>query len=553
MVISGSKCLGFYWNGDQLYTKSAPYVENKSCDWTEICLKLRDAIELMNLDEFGQFLCKSLLFTYSLSIATFIVNGKVYLKCNKILSPPTEIYISKFKTASGLFNLTSFQNRLVQMTIEKNYTSPEPEFDITSATSMFSGLWKMAQSKLTDRGKEAAALDLKLRQPGTFHVFLKHFRATASVKTTNKFSDELERTTKKKPFQNINVDLIYINWEQLNATNGGSDSVSGSKVSINHPILSQTLPFPTKGKIFIGFETHQTSGLGIHLTAPFIPTVERESIDFVDGCLKIWNIELIQLSGRLCRLIYEEEVTMIPSHTDPDYLKKAKHLMEAFNFQNSTPAAIISWTLFDEFLKYSCDLKLPSSNGFVSSSFLRHVPKEMLTFVKNTTRIPDKIANEFQEVLQKLASKKNLNSKASSLMATISINDVIDFELKGPMKLNETQLVSCLKWWLKQLADPFGVYKSQLSERIIADFAAALQVPSAQAPSTFLSLSKISFYGCDELSGLYFSEKAKIKFFPIDCLSPAFSAHFSVSDLSLLLRFIFFYLLVMSIFKFLFL
>lgn len=536
MVISGSKCLGFYWNGDQLYTKTAPYAENKS-EWTEICLKLRDPIELMNFDEFGQFLCKSLLFTYSVSIATFIVNENVYLKCTKILSPPSEIYISKFKTASGLFNLTSFQNRLVQMTIEKNYNSPEPEFDITSATSMFSGLWKMAQSKLTDRGKEAAALDSKLRQSGIFHVFLKHFRATASVKTTNKFSDELERTTKKKPFKNINVDLIYINWEQLNATNGGSDSVSGSKVSTNHPILSQTLPFPTKGKVFIGFETHQTSGLGIHLTAPFIPTVERESIDFVDGCLKIWNIELIQLSGRLCRLIYEEELTMIPSHTDPDYLKKAKHLMEAFNFQNSTPAGIISWTLFDEFLKYSCDLKLPSSNGFVSSSCLRHVPKEMLTFVQNTPRIPDKIANECQEVLQKLAYKKNLKSKASNLIATISINDVIDFELKGPMKLNEIQLISCLKWWLKQLADPFGV---QLTERIIGDFAAALQVPSAQAPNTFLPLSKISYYGCDELSGLYFSDKAKIKFFPIDCLSPAFSAQFSVSDFNLLLRSIFF-------------
>ena len=232
------------------------------------------------------------------------------LKCSKTLSPSSNLTFPSYKSSSGIFNLKSIEGRFVQMTLEKKYQSLEPaEIDTSSASSVFSSIWRMAQNTFTEKGKEESALDSKMRQPGTYHVFLKHFRASSSVHTTTKFSNEMERTTKKKPFQNVNVDLIYINWEQLNATSG--ESMEGSKISTKHPILSKLLPFPTNGKVFIGFETHQTSGLGVHFTAPFIPTVERESIDFVDSCLKIWNIELVKLTGRLCRLIYENEILNI--------------------------------------------------------------------------------------------------------------------------------------------------------------------------------------------------------------------------------------------------
>ena len=503
-------------------------------NWTSICLELREPLELPDYDEFGQFLCKSLLFTYSLSTASFTVDGKLELKCSEILSPPSSLNYSKYKTASGLFNLGSFEGRFVQMTLVKNYQSREPEMNTSSATSVFSSIWKMAQSTFTEKGKEEAALDSKLRQPGTYHVFLKHFRASASVKTSSKFANEMERTTKKKPFQNVNIDLIYINWEQMNATNG--ESIEGTKISTKHPILSKLLPFPTNGKVFIGFETHQTSGIGIHFTAPFIPTVERESIDFVDSCLKIWNIELVQLTGRLCRLIYEEEIVNIKYDNDKNYLKKAKHVMEAFNFKNSTPSGIIGWTLFDEFLKYPFELKLPSSNGFVSASLLRHVPEEMLKFVRNTPRIPDAVATVCQEVLQKLAAKQQNSSTA--LIQTVSVRDIIEFELKDENKMTEEQTVECLRWWIRYLANPYDTSRSQLTQGLAAEFASCLLIPSAQAPNTFLPLNRMSYYAEDELSGLYFSEKATIKFFPIDCISPAFSTNFSTSDLSIILRYI---------------
>lgn len=495
-------------------------------------MDLREPLDLPEYDEFGQFLCKSLLFTYSLSGISFLVNGKVLLKCTKVLSPPSSLSFPKFKSSSGLFNLNNFEGRFVQMTLEKNYESKEPEVDTSSASSVFSSLWRMAKTTFTEKGKEAAALDSKLRQPGVYHVFLKHFRASASVKTTTKFANEMERTTKKKPFQNINVDLIYVDWGQLNATNG--ESIEGSKISTKHPILSKLLPFPSNGKVFIGFETHQTSGLGIHLTAPFIPTVERESIDFVDSCLKIWNIELVQLAGRLCRVIYEEEVTNIHFESNPNYLKQAKHVMESFNFKNSTPSGVIGVTLFDEFLKYPNDLRLPSSSGFVSASLLRHVPEEMLKFVRNTPRIPDEISSVCQEFIQKMASRYQGGIRAS--VQTVSVNDIIEFELREEPKMNEEQSIECLKWWIKLLMNPSDPLRSELTQNIADKFAEYLHVPSAQSPEIFLPLRKMTFYACDELSGLYFSEKMKIKFFPIDCISPKFTNEFSASDLIHCLR-----------------
>ena len=534
-MISGSKCLGFYWTGDQLFTKSADYKENTS-NWTNICLELREPLELPEFDEFGQFLCKSLLFTYSLSIASFSVDGNVMIKCSKTLSPASSFKFSSYKTSSGLFSLKGLEGRFVQMTLEKNYQSPEPqELDTSSATSVFSSLWRMAQNTFTEKGKEESAFDAKLRQPGTYHVFLKHFRASSSVHTNSKFANEMERTTKKKPFQNVNVDLIYINWEQLNATSG--ESIEGSKVSTKHPILSKLLPFPTNGKVFIGFETHQTSGLGVHFTAPFIPTVERESIDFVDNCLKIWNVELVQLTGRLCRLIYENEISNINFENEPNYLNKAKHLMEAFNFKNSTPSQIIGFTLFDEFLRYPIELKLPSSNGFVSAQLLRHVPEEMMKFVRNTPRIPDEISAVCQEVLQKMASKQQRNS--SYLIPTISVRDVIDFELKYGNPMTEKERMACLQWCIRNIGNVHSPFRSQISQGIANDFAEAFLVPSAQDTKTFLPLAKMSFYAGDELSGLFFSEKAKIKFFPIDCISPAFSSKFSSSDFNLILSYVY--------------
>jgi len=44
------------------------------------------------------------------------------------------------------------------------------------------------------------------------------------------------------------------------------------------------------------------------MEARFIPTVERESIDFADRYIGKWNKELLVMGGLLCRVEYDDEM-----------------------------------------------------------------------------------------------------------------------------------------------------------------------------------------------------------------------------------------------------
>ena len=186
---------------------------------------------------------------------------------------------SKLKTSSGLFNLKRTWRRFVQMTI-KNYQSPEPqELDTSSATSVFSSLWRMAQNTFTEKAKKNLLWMRNwdnLEHITCFKTFPCIFFGSykLEIRKWNGKNNE-----KKKPFQNVNVDLIYINWEQLNATNG--ESIEGSKVSTKHPILSKTSPISHEWKSFHWIWNSSNKRTWCSFHGPFHSTVERESIDFV--------------------------------------------------------------------------------------------------------------------------------------------------------------------------------------------------------------------------------------------------------------------------------
>lgn len=543
LVLSGTRCMGFYWQGDQLYTKSAAHQSEDGAKWTSICLQLRELYEMPDPDAFSQFLTKSLLFTSALMTASFSVNGALQLRASKLLSPASSLSLSSIHCrtgpqSDGLFVLSAMDCQSHQLTIDKRYSSVEPTLDKTSPLSVVSGLWRLAQSKLTARGREDAALEARLREPGLFHVFFRHFRGTANVKTSSRFATEMERTTKKKPAKTVHVSLIYANWEQTHAASDGHGAASLAK----HPILSRLLPHPTKGHVFIGFETHQTSGIGLHLAAPFVPTVERESIDFVDGTLKTWNLELLQLMGKMCRVVYDDEAGCINA-ADSGYLQRAKHLMECLNFQQSTPSSLVSWTLFEAFMHASQSaLRLPSSRGFVPANQLRFVPEDMLAFVKHAPRVPDEIAKTCQDMLQKLNA---MSRDIQAQIPTLSVRDVIKMELKGEgRQMDDQETLACLKWWLQHLSlrESFASQHDQDEHyRLVQEFNSSFRAPSAargrDGETQMISLSQTKFYASDELAGLFMSQThpSVLKSFPCDCLSPQLTSKLDVDELSLLL------------------
>jgi replication fork clamp-binding protein CrfC len=67
----------------------------------------------------------------------------------------------------------------------------------------------------------------------------------------------------------------------------------------------------TQGQIYIGFPTYQTTGIKAHIYSQFIPTVEREQIDFIDSNLRQWNLELLSMGAHLSRSCYEIQLQLI--------------------------------------------------------------------------------------------------------------------------------------------------------------------------------------------------------------------------------------------------
>lgn len=354
IVISGEKCLAFYWRGDQLYARSGKAPSSHDSKWTSIHLKIREKdYDFPHPDSFAHFCSKAILFTQFLDGIFVYLYPEVRLKesdenlnvsensnnnikelifsvlkkraiAQDLSIQPKDTLKNKARTIpNGIFSLTRANCQPIQIDLYKRYTS----FHLSSETnsgSLFTSLWTIAKALVKSKAQEAA--EKMQKAPGLFSLFLRVINCEVEVNCSSSLVKDMERSTKKRPPKSTKLHLLYRNYDEAQASHDGYD------LKIVHPVLEGVLPAipliqtgyknvdqKTIGKLFIGFETHQTTGLGFHIAGPFIPTVERESLDFVDRALAQWNEELLRACGILCRCIYDNEVYLIStlySHQD---------------------------------------------------------------------------------------------------------------------------------------------------------------------------------------------------------------------------------------------
>lgn len=114
--------------------------------------------------------------------------------------------------------------------------------------------------------------------------------ADVRVSVSRAFGVELERATKKPPPKRTSVALVFTGreaWEEGEASDGGGadgkaraaddDGEEGKGEKSVFRGLRADLDGRGLAKVFIGHATGQTTGMAGHLSARFIPTVERES------------------------------------------------------------------------------------------------------------------------------------------------------------------------------------------------------------------------------------------------------------------------------------
>jgi hypothetical protein len=92
--------------------------------------------------------------------------------------------------------------------------------------------------------------------------------------------------------------------------------------------------FISLGYIFIGLGTQQSTGIGMHVSSHFIPTIERENLDFQDVYISQWNKELLLSAGQIARFVYDQIITYKSSINTT---QEASLSISSFQFRTSVP------------------------------------------------------------------------------------------------------------------------------------------------------------------------------------------------------------------------
>ncbi|KAI8324847.1 hypothetical protein GQ54DRAFT_295847 [Martensiomyces pterosporus] len=500
-VISGDDCMAFYWRGDQLYTKKTQ-MENRPPEergWTTFLMQLRDGpSQIPDPPAFARFLATSLAFTANLMEVVVRIDDVTVIQLSKRVSDPMPLTLKAassglfgaistdkyhLRTPEGILSIQSVDTRIVQMTCDYVRRKPKARNMVADAVNdaigktietaaaavvgsglgnLFSG-WANSFRRKTKKAVEAETSqearpvatednpvpeDVELEERSEF-LFLKIAEAAASSHVSSQLSKQIERSTKKCPPKSTAIRVIWNGLSEQEALEGGN-SAGPQADSDKSTVFSQLISYPSQGRVFIGFPTHQTTGCCAHLAAALIPTVERESIDFVDPALATWNKEILSAFAILCRILYDFEVEPLGQNPrilqNKDELDRAiranAHALHFFTPHDTTPSPHVGSLLRQIF--FACGkypVQLMTSVGLRSAAEVRVASASSMTSILRTTPLlshaVETKAGDMVRILRQFGYLKPL-----------SINDVIeDIRQRGEFT-DAREMGDVLRWWI---------------------------------------------------------------------------------------------------------
>ncbi|KAI9650029.1 hypothetical protein NHQ30_000042 [Ciborinia camelliae] len=475
-VSSGDQAMAFYWKGNSLFTKKIQLPPDQANPNTSFVLDYRNNTTPMpNLLSIAQFLATSLTFVALQNIELYVDDYKI-ISLAKKAAPSYDVPIARdveTRSKEGLMKVQSLERESVQMDATfmnvvgwkpaKQSTS-KPSYDnsygsssndVPSLRSFFSRLTSgnaQAQHKAKALQEEKAMQEVLLEDLTaltTTNVFLRVTTAVIKTYIQPSFAAELERATKKPPPKTTKLAILTSSYDETKA------SAHDNLVSKNVDIFASVLPGKKPGgRVFIGFPTHQTTGAGMHLSAPsVIPTVERESIDLNARYVRTWNLEMLRVAGIMARLAFANEMSNLADKVKlatqsngngnkvtkreiDQFLPEAKHILKTFTFGDSTPSSQVSqiieeafWTAYKQ-----ASIEVYSTRSVLPTTKVRLATEDLSGFVEGIPVVPDALVKS--EFVQKL--------KDFELITEITISDVKqELEAKA---LTKEQLIQFVKW-----------------------------------------------------------------------------------------------------------
>ena len=332
MVISGGKAMAFYWDGDQengggnqLMTRTAEVGEGADDGWTIFNLPYRKPTPLPGIPELLRFLATSLVFVKLESITVFIDGVKLFTVERKDHSVPTPVALP---TGSVKLGDTTAEETGIKMSVT-GVSTRQVEMRATYVDGIFGvgseGSWK----------GEGSGVRVE-------NILLEISTATILTDVDESIAVELKRAILKPPPKETTLSMVCA---AITTTNSSAQVFSHTlpRTTPQDELLPGTQNDP--GRIFIGFQTHQTTGFQCHLsTHSVIPTVERENIDFNARYVKDWNLEILRMAGVLARCMYDYDIQRLHRFVMENPQKSAtakqiaKRIMQRFAFRQTTPS-----------------------------------------------------------------------------------------------------------------------------------------------------------------------------------------------------------------------
>lgn len=478
-ISSGNEAMTFYWKGNALFTRKLMLPRHQCTSDTTFVLDYRNSTTaLPNLLSVGQFLATSLTFV-ALQNMEFWIDDWMILKLQKKTSPSVDVPIPRdleATTQERLMRIARVDRVSTQIdattmraigwkpkvgTISKlteTYALGSAEMG-SSLRGFFSRLTSSSsQSALKAKAakEEKAAPEVTaedLTATTTSSIFLRATSAAVATSVQASFAAELERATKKPPPKTTKLAILTSSYDESQATQSSRDASAGSA-----DVFASVLPTKKPGgKIFIGFPTAQTTGGGMHISAPsVIPTVEREAIDLNARWVRTWNMEMLRAAGIMTRLAFSVEMAdlndkfqravaaaaaagkggKVSAADVAKFTPEAIHILNTYSFKDSTPSANVGqliessfWTAFKK-----ASIEVFSSRGVLPSTKVRVGSDELGKFVNDIPVIIKEM--EDQPFIRKLHD--------FGLIEDITIKDIRqELEAKA---LNRDQLVNFLAW-----------------------------------------------------------------------------------------------------------
>ncbi|EDR11411.1 uncharacterized protein LACBIDRAFT_313549 [Laccaria bicolor S238N-H82] len=482
-VTSGGQWMAFYWKDkkDQLFARRGQLEDSETQQWTTFEMKLREPAPIPVAFDFARFLSSSITFMTHLSQISVYFDDSCLVRLKKSSGIPRDIGIPQF--LNGVSPLRTMAVKSIKSTplhiqaevMKWVYTSGSEKFRTTAPAkpakiigqgSFFSSLFSSLSGGTTIQRTNVAlpsepATVFDAREINETSVSLTIFSAHIGVQLEKRVATELYRSTKKNPPTNMKFELIYTGKAEYDSSKEEDKQQQFGTGSIFQGLRAD-IDGVGAARVFIGHATAQTTGVGGHVAARFIPTVERESIDFMDRNVSLWNKELLYVGGFLARSAYEFELAEVKQlwenagDLNDDIRRhlwsRGLHALKFFTFHPSTPSAEVSNVLEAAFFSCSSNnqFSILSTQGVQQSSKVRLPDSTFSSFLKNLPVLPDEVFSGAQSITTSLHNR--------GLIKNITFDDILNELRSRPLK--EDEMIACLSWWA-------GVYEKDDSSRLL--------------------------------------------------------------------------------------